>query len=145
MSLATKLAALRKQSGLTQMDLAEKLKVSRQAVSRWEVGAAVPSTDNLKVLSNLYGVSVDDLLKGEVTDIAQKTDLLDSPLEVRNSNRKNRKIPIGFICVLISMVLVVMIVAGVVKFHGREERVNLSMENMAVEEDDGLTETFSFD
>ena len=62
MSLAEKLVSLRKQKGLTQMDLAEQLNVSRQAISRWEVGVAVPSTDNLKVLSDLYGVSVDFLL-----------------------------------------------------------------------------------
>lgn len=59
MSLKEKLVILRKQKSLTQMDLAEQLNVSRQAISRWEVGAAVPSTDNLKVLSNLYGVPVD--------------------------------------------------------------------------------------
>ena len=61
MDLATNLISLRKQKGLTQMDLAEKLNVSRQAISRWEVGAAVPSTDNLIVLSNLYGISVDSI------------------------------------------------------------------------------------
>lgn len=54
MNLATKLVTLRKQKGLTQMDLAEQLNVSRQAISRWEVGSAVPSTDNLKELSVLY-------------------------------------------------------------------------------------------
>ena len=62
MNLSAKLTSLRKQKGLTQMDLAEKLNVSRQAISRWEVGTAVPSTDNLKVLSELYGVTVDYLL-----------------------------------------------------------------------------------
>lgn len=62
MNLPTKLVSLRKQRGLTQLDLAERLSVSRQAISRWEVGTAVPSTDNLKVLSDLYGVSVDYLL-----------------------------------------------------------------------------------
>ena len=53
MNLHTKLASLRKQKGLTQTDLAEKLNVSRQAISKWEGGYAVPSTDNLKVLSDL--------------------------------------------------------------------------------------------
>lgn len=41
------------------MDLAERVKASRQAVSRWEVGAAVPGTDNLKVRAELYGVPGD--------------------------------------------------------------------------------------
>ena len=68
MSLEEKLVSLRKQKGLTQMDLAEQLNVSRQAISRWEVGAAVPSTDNLKVLGELYGVPVDYLLNDDTTE-----------------------------------------------------------------------------
>lgn len=51
MTLNTKLVSLRKQKGFTQLDLAARLNVSRQAVSRWESGLAVPSTDNLKVLA----------------------------------------------------------------------------------------------
>ena len=54
MKLEEKLISLRKEKGLSQMKLAEMMNVSRQAISRWEVGAAVPSTDNLKFLGNLY-------------------------------------------------------------------------------------------
>ena len=59
MKTAEKLVFLRKQKGLTQLKLAEILDVSRQAASRWEVGDALPSTENLKCLSNLYGVPFD--------------------------------------------------------------------------------------
>lgn len=59
MELKEKLVALRKEKGLTQSAVAEKLDVSRQAISRWESGVALPSTDNLKSLSALYGVPVD--------------------------------------------------------------------------------------
>ena len=48
MKLEEKLISLRKEKGLSQMKLAEMMNVSRQAISRWEVGAAVPSTDNLE-------------------------------------------------------------------------------------------------
>lgn len=75
-SLPTKLVSLRKQKGLTQMELAEKLNVSRQAISRWEVGAAVPSTDNLRMLGDLYGVSVDYLLNDEISEVA---DIVNDP------------------------------------------------------------------
>lgn len=78
MSLSTKLVTLRKQKGLTQMDLAEKLQVSRQAISRWEVGAAVPSTENLKVLGDSYGVSVDYLLNDSIREISD-CDRLEQP------------------------------------------------------------------
>ena len=145
MSLATNLVTLRKQHGLTQMDLAEKLNVSRQAISRWEVGAAVPSTDNLKTLSVLYEVSVDDILKGETASVPQSSDLSDSPQETLSSHRSNKKSKIIFACVLILLALAVAIVASVVKFHESEEKTNLPMENMPAEEDDGSVETFSFE
>lgn len=56
------LLELRTQKGLTQEDLAEKVYVTRQAVSRWENGETVPNTDTLKVLSKFYGVSINTLL-----------------------------------------------------------------------------------
>ena len=62
MEIKEKLVALRKEKGLTQLAVAEKLNVSRQAISRWESGIALPSTDNLKSLSALYGVQIDYLL-----------------------------------------------------------------------------------
>lgn len=68
MSLARKLTDLRKKKGLTQLEVAEKLYVSRQAISRWEVGAAVPTTDNLRALSDLYETTVDYLLDDEAEE-----------------------------------------------------------------------------
>ena len=62
MDVAEHLAALRKRAGLSQGDVAERLNVSRQAVSRWETGFTVPSTDNLSHLGRLYGVTLDELL-----------------------------------------------------------------------------------
>lgn len=62
MDVAERLAALRKRAGLSQGDVAERLNVSRQAVSRWETGFTVPSTDNLSRLGRLYGVTLDELL-----------------------------------------------------------------------------------
>lgn len=53
---------LRKEKGLSQEELAEKVFVTRQAVSRWENGETVPNTDTLKLLSNLYDVSINTLL-----------------------------------------------------------------------------------
>ena len=53
---------LRTKNGLSQDDLAEKVFVTRQAVSRWENGETVPTTDSLKLLSNLFNVSINTLL-----------------------------------------------------------------------------------
>ena len=63
-SLGEALKAHRQQSGMTQEYVAEALGVSRQAVSKWETGAAEPATSNLLALAKLYGVDPGDLLKG---------------------------------------------------------------------------------
>ncbi len=60
--IAQRLAERRKQAGLSQEALAERLGVSRQAVSKWERSESSPDTDNLIALAQLYGVSLDDLL-----------------------------------------------------------------------------------
>jgi transcriptional regulator with XRE-family HTH domain len=62
MKLNEKIYQHRKELKMTQNDLAETLHVSRQAVSRWEMGASTPDVDNLKQLSVLFSVSVDYLI-----------------------------------------------------------------------------------
>lgn len=59
------LKELRMKKGLSQEKLAEQLGVSRQSVSKWEQGYAVPSSDNVLELSKLYGISADDILNCE--------------------------------------------------------------------------------
>lgn len=72
MEFHEKLQALRKQSGLTQEELAQKLYVSRTAVSKWESGRGYPNIDSLKAIAACFSVTVDDLLSGdEVLTIAQ--------------------------------------------------------------------------
>lgn len=91
MKLEEKLVSLRKAKGLSQMKLAEKMNVSRQAISRWETGAAIPSSENLKYLSDLYSVSLDYLL----------SDSADAPEQNRRiSNEPDGEMVTIFICAL---------------------------------------------
>ena len=62
---ANRLVELRKKNNLSQEELAEKLGVSRQAVSKWERSEASPDTDNLIALAEIYGMSLDELIFGE--------------------------------------------------------------------------------
>ena len=62
MELKDKLVSLRKGKGLSQLELAEALNVSRQAVSRWEVGTSVPTMEKLIALSKLYDIPLDELV-----------------------------------------------------------------------------------
>lgn len=66
MNFAEKILNLRTEYGYSQETLAEKLNVSRQAVSKWESGATLPETDKIITLSNFFGVSTDYLLKDNI-------------------------------------------------------------------------------
>ena len=66
MILADKIARLRKKNGWSQEELAEKMNVSRQAVSKWESAQTVPDLEKILMLGNLFGVTTDYLLKDEM-------------------------------------------------------------------------------
>ncbi|MBR2930573.1 MAG: helix-turn-helix transcriptional regulator [Clostridia bacterium] len=75
MKLSEKIYKERKALGLSQEELAERLSVSRQAISKWESGTSTPEADKLIALSECFGVSLDYLLKEEIaednTDVAK--------------------------------------------------------------------------
>ena len=72
MEFNEKLQELRKQKGLTQEELAEKLYVSRTAISKWESGRGYPNIDSLKAISRFFSVTVDNLLSSdEILTIAE--------------------------------------------------------------------------
>lgn len=75
MILADKVMALRKKNGWSQEELAEKLNISRQSVSKWESGASIPDIDKIIALSGLFGVSTDYLLKDDLEkELPSETD-----------------------------------------------------------------------
>ena len=68
MILADKIIELRKKAGLSQEELAEKMGVSRQSVSKWEGALSIPDLDKILLMSEIFGVSTDYLLKDELGD-----------------------------------------------------------------------------
>lgn len=81
LAMAQRLVDRRKAAGLSQEALAAQLDVSRQAVSKWERSESSPDTDNLIALAALYGVSLDELLYGEVVDDADCSEDSDAGAE----------------------------------------------------------------
>ena len=65
MTFAEKLKSIRKQAGMSQEQLAEKLSVSRQAVTKWETDAGIPDIENIMAISALFDISIDELLSNE--------------------------------------------------------------------------------
>lgn len=84
MSFSENLMRLRKQKGLSQEEFANEIDVSRQTVSKWELGVSTPEMEKLIQMSNFFGVSVDDLLNSD--DITSKTIKVE---ETNNSNNIN--------------------------------------------------------
>jgi len=66
MQFRDKLFQLRKKTGLTQAELADTLNVSRQAISKWEMGTTVPDVANILALSRVFNVTVDYLVNDEI-------------------------------------------------------------------------------
>lgn len=68
MTLGEKIQKLRKQRGLSQEALAEKVTVTRQTISKWELGQSLPDLDFIAQLSDIFSVSSDYLIKDEMTE-----------------------------------------------------------------------------
>ena len=81
MKFGDKLIALRKKKGLSQEELAEKLSVSRQSVSKWESNNTYPETDKIVQICNIFECSMDDLINDNITDITK--------IERKNKNNIN--------------------------------------------------------
>lgn len=90
MDIGNRLNQLRKLSGMTQEQLAEKLSVSRQTISRWETGGALPDVESIVKIGRIFRVSLDDLLMGE-PDTEEKSNeqiTLDDLVKLNLHNRK---------------------------------------------------------
>ena len=97
MELYEKLYELRRASGMSQEELAEKLGVSRQAVSKWESGATQPELSKLIELSKLYSVSVDELLSLEHAKPEQ--DAAESPVQSNAEKAPAEKLSFRDFCI----------------------------------------------
>ena len=129
------------------MELAEKLNVSRQAISRWEVGAALPGTDNLKVLGYLYGVSVDYLLNddaGDSSKITQDQELVPGEQSKKSGSKKQMIILVSAVVTVVVMAAAVIVFA--MTFRDQKQEEITPIKDMAIaEENDYPTYTFSIE
>ena len=82
MSFGENLQVLRKKNQLSQENLAEMLGVSRQAVSKWELGEGYPEVDKLLLLSKKLNVSLDSLLENEITTDTSENDQLSDKISI---------------------------------------------------------------
>ena len=83
-----KLASLRKQANMTQNDLADKLMVSRQAITKWENDKGLPDIDNLVMISKIFNVTMEDLLEYKIETIELKEGSTVETIDKENSKFK---------------------------------------------------------
>lgn len=129
MKLEEQLRTLRQEKGLSQTELAEMMDVSRQAVSRWETGAVVPSTENLVRLSKLYDVPLDEIVRGGIAAAEERQELPEQ-LETAERRSGGRKIVAWAVAILCLLALTAGIWIGYVAAPEEEDNEIILMENM---------------
>ena len=157
MELHKKLSKARKEKGMSQLEVAEAMQVSRQAVSRWEVGATATSIENLSSLSKLYGVSLDYLLNDEEDELTPKDDeedkgetvtsKNDEESTVENSDRKikadiRKKLLISAVTILILIAVCVIATVFLQKWGGVS--IDTLTTEQSIVEDNDNTDEFNF-
>lgn len=139
MSFAKKMIELRKQQNLSQQDLADRLGVSRQAISRWETGAVQPLADSVKSLAQVFQVSTDYLLNDDLdTPTPPPTaQPAPTPQEEPTPTRKHRK---WLLALAAAAVLVLATALGTMVYLRWEEDHPISMYDVLSEKDDGQSD-----
>ena len=104
MKFNEKLIELRKKEGLSQEELGYKLNVTRQTVSKWELGQTTPEMDKLVEMSKIFNISIDELINESETSTNVNPIIEDEPINKQNTKEKNTK------RILIAVLVVVLII-----------------------------------
>lgn len=108
MTLSNKLFTLRKKSGMNQEELAERLDVSRQAISKWENGESLPEITKLKMIADIFSVTTDFLLddtkdefiRAEFTENDEKKTAFDRIFDKADEILGRLRIPLGILSII---------------------------------------------
>ena len=142
MNFAEKMIELRKQQNLSQQDLADRLGVSRQAISRWETGAVQPLADSVKSLAQVFQVSTDYLLNDDLDTPTppHSPQPTPTPQEEPTPTRKHRKWLLALAALAAAAVLILVTAAGTAYYLQWKERQPVSMYDVLSEKDDGQSD-----
>ena len=148
MTLREKLIVLRDKAGISQMELAHQLGVSRQAVSRWESGDATPSMDKLKALAKIYNVSLDWLCNDGDRDETTKGKPRENNTKENGEGVVAEKEKINkhklTIAAVVAIVILTLSVIYVIARNRQNENVNTQIEDME-QDKSGAPEKGGFD
>lgn len=124
MDLSEKILMLRKANNLSQEQLAEQLGVSRQSISKWESGQSTPDIEKMVMLSDIFNVTTDHLLKpSEIDELSIKTEILEK--QQMELFKKAEKIQSIKFCILSSVAIYLIAVAVFFIMHSLFWRIFL--------------------
>lgn len=122
MEFHNKLYNLRKQKGLSQEELANRLNVSRQTISKWEVGDSTPEMEKLIAISDLFGISLDELVMDKAPvkteEVSAKSELVSELTEkvLTDDNRKKAKKGLKIAAYIVGALLLIDAISMIVYF-----------------------------
>lgn len=123
--LADNIKIIRRNKGYSQEELAEKIHVTRQTISKWENGQSVPTADLLKAMAEILGVSVSELMDGNAEKIAENEVIIDQlarineQLIINHRRAKKRVFIIVAVCIAVIATIVSFLAVRTVKEKGR--------------------------
>lgn len=133
MSFGENLTNLRRQKGWSQDDLANNLDLSRQAISKWENETSKPDIDNIKKISKIFSIKIDDLINNELPDDKAVT------LDVKKEEKREKTITI--IKLMIIAVIILYVISVIYKFasllvivNGVQKYANLNNYHYVIDE-----------
>ena len=106
MNFPEKLQKLRKGRGWSQEELANRITVSRQAVSKWELGTTVPDTDNIVQLSELFGVTTDYLIKDNLDCDEDIPAVARTAASVRKAEQRRQMLIAGIVTLVLGVIII---------------------------------------
>ena len=106
MNFPEKLQKLRKGRGWSQEELANRIAVSRQAVSKWELGTAVPDTDNITQLSELFGVTTDYLITDNLDCDEDIPAVARTAANVRKAEQSRQLLIAGIVTLVLGVIII---------------------------------------
>lgn len=146
MKFNEKLIKLRRQSGLSQEELGYKLNVTRQTVSKWELGQTTPEMEKLVSLSKIYGITLDELTsEEETTDIGGqdpiKTDKNDKKkFDIKNIDMRKILIPLIIVLVVIALIIGV----NKIKIFNKAANEIVGVNNEIISKDNSIISFINF-
>lgn len=107
MTLGERLSKLRKEKGLSQEEAADKINVTRQTISKWELDQSLPDFDKIVPICKLYGISSDELLNGTTEKDNEYENNINSKLAVEVRSKRAKIISVSLILFVLSLIWVV--------------------------------------